>query len=761
MRVLLVAHGFPPAQAGGTEVYAHDLGQALSRGGHEVAVLARGADPGSDEYAVTREAVGRVAVVRVNNTFRHAASFEDTYRNAAIRALAAAFVDEFRPDVVHVHHLTCLDTGIVSECARRGVPVVLTLHDYWLLCHRGQLLDVDLAPCDGPSADRCSRCAGFAASPRREIHALARAARAIERRLPPRLAAIERRLATNVAHRVVPPGASGATARRLDEARSVWNEAAVLLAPSRAVLDRFAVHGAPIAKLRQQELGIDLRPFVALAREPSDRLRLGFAGSLMVSKAPHLFLEAAAGLPRDRVTVTVAGGLAPYHGDDSYPRKVRPLLEQPWVRWLGRVSREEMPTVLAGLDVLVLPSIWPENSPLLVREARAAGAVVVASRLAGLPEMIADGRDGLLFEPGNANDLRRVLSRLLDEPGLLQRLREAAPPVRTIDDDAAWTSAVYEEVREATRPARPVPVGGVIVNYRSADDTLLAVRSIEASRRSVSPLVVVDNEGDGSCARALAAGHAGATVTVARANLGFSGGSNAGIREALAGGARLVLLLNSDAVVAPDTLERLEAALAADPGAGIAAPLIVSRAEPSQVASAGIAFSEVSGRMRQEGVGRSAAELAAGPPLRVGAVSGCAMLVRREVFEQAGFFDERYFFSFEDIEFCRRAARAGWASLLVPGALVLHEGHRSIGRGSAVRLYFAARNHLLLARSVAPLPRPASWLRGAAILALNLAHAARTPDVGLGPALLAVIRGTLDHVRGRYGKAPVPLYFGA
>ena len=757
MRALFVVHGFPPSSAGGTEIYAFDLARALRRLGHEVAVLARVADTKVAEYALSRDEVDGIPVVRINNTFLHASSFEDTYRNAAIESIAGPVIDELRPDVVHVHHLTCLSTGIVEQCRRRGIPTVVTLQDYWLLCHRGQLLDLELARCDGPRADRCSRCAGFAASPSPGLHAAARALRSLERRLPARVAAVQRRLVTRASRHVVPPGASGATARRLEEARSVWNAATLLLAPSRTLFDQFARFGVPPAKMRRQEQGIDLRPFEGLARRPGDRLRLGFVGSLMVSKGPHLLLEAAAGLPPHRVTVTVAGALAGYHGDDSYSRRVRPLLDGPGVRWLGPVTHDQVPALLAEIDVLVVPSIWLENSPFVIREARAAGAVVVASRLGGMAEAVSDGRDGLLFDAGNAHDLRRVLGRLIEERALLERLREGIPPARSIGDDAAWTAAVYEEVLDETRSraaADAGAVGAVVLNHRTPGDTLLAARSLEASRRRISPIVVVDNGGDGECARSLAAGHSSATLVRTGANLGFSAGCNAGIREALDCGADRILLLNSDAVVAPDTVEILEAALDAEPRAGIVAPLIVSRSEPGVVASAGIRFSSLTGRMRQDGVGRPSEETAGGPPMPVAAVSGCAMLVRRAVFEEAGLFDERYFYSFEDIDFCWRAARAGWATFLVPSALAYHEGHRSIGVGSAARLYFATRNHLLLARTVAPVAPPASWIRGAGIVLLNAAYAVRAPHLGAAAGLLAVVSGTRDHLRGRYGAGP-------
>ncbi len=300
-------------------------------------------------------------------------------------------------------------------------------------------------------------------------------------------------------------------------------------------------------------------------------------------------------------------------------------------------------------------------------------------------------------------------------------------------------------------------IAAVILNYRTPDDTLLAVRSVQASRRPVSPVIVVDNSEDLPCGRALEPWRDAVRIIRSDGNAGFSGGCNLGIREALAVGADLVLLLNSDAVIAPDTVERLEQALADHPGAGIAAPLVASRMEPGVVGSAGIRFSVSSGRMRHLGVGDAAEAWSARPAREADAVSGCALLVRREVFEAAGLFDERYFYSFEDIEFCWRARRAGFGCLLVPSALALHEGHRSIGPASASRLYYAARNHLLLAASAAPVGRFRAVARGAAIVALNVAHALRVPGIPVAAGLSAVLAGTADHLRGKYGARMTPV----
>ena len=108
------------------------------------------------------------------------------------------------------------------------------------------------------------------------------------------------------------------------------------------------------------------------------------------------------------------------------------------------------------------------------------------------------------------------------------------------------------------------------------------------------------------------------------------------------------------------------------------------------------------------------------------AISGCLMLVTREVFEAVGLFDEDYFFSFEDLDLCLRARGAGFDSVLVGAASAYHEGARSVGSDSLDRLYYAARNHLLLARRTASgANRLQAFGRAISILGLNVAYAVK------------------------------------
>src|SRR5262249_49625513 len=154
------------------------------------------------------------------------------------------------------------------------------------------------------------------------------------------------------------------------------------------------------------------------------------------------------------------------------------------------------------------------------------GTPVVASRIGGIPELVQDGRNGLLFEPGNADDLCRVLSRLVDEPGLLDTLRNGNSPVRTIEEDVALARRLYEAslsspFRAATTAHR-ARLAAIVLNYRTPDDTLLAVRSLLASRRRVDQVIVVDNDPIDEPCKTEIAGLAGVTYLRKDENLGFS-----------------------------------------------------------------------------------------------------------------------------------------------------------------------------------------------------------------------------------------------
>jgi GT2 family glycosyltransferase/glycosyltransferase involved in cell wall biosynthesis len=760
MRVLQIVHGYPPAASGGTEVYTRNLARALAaRRGDSVFVLTRTADRSRPELSATHERDGSVHVCRINNTFQSCASFEESYTNPALLAVASREIASIAPDVVHVQHLTCLSTLLLEALSRERIPIVMTLNDYWLMCHRGQLFDLDGRCCEGPFAGGCRGClpAGALATP-----LALRAGRAARASEIPGLAAAAHQ-AIKMIERATPRSRTAAASlARLRHMQSAARHVDLFLAPSSTIDAWFRRFGIPEAKLRRWEQGIDTRAFGGGTRTSSPVLRIGYAGGLIPSKAPHLLLEAARRLPRDPISIDMLGGAGAFHGDDSYARQIAPLLARAPLGRLGPVPPERMPDALHALDLLVVPSVWRENAPFIIREAFAARLPVVAADFGGMAEMVRHDVDGLLFEPGSAAALADSLARVLNEPVLLDRLRSNIRPPLSIEQDAARLRSIYEDLgrprrgavgaRRADRDASSL--GAVVLNFRTREQTWIAVRSLQTSRRMPDRIIIVDNgSNDGSVEWLRHRLEPAVEILPTGANLGFSAGCNAGLSRILEDRTDVALLLNSDVVLHPDAITALLSAAHEHPEAGVLAPVLLSREEPDRIASAGITYSRQSGRMRHRAAGRPLAALMPGVPHEVDAVSGAVMLIRADALRRVGLFADEFFFSFEDVELCLRVRAAGFGVMCVPAAIAYHEGGRTIGRRSPARVYYATRNHLCLSARTGRGGRLAGAARASFVVGLNAAYALTSREVPLFSGMAAVVRGTLDYARGRYGPA--------
>jgi GT2 family glycosyltransferase len=297
----------------------------------------------------------------------------------------------------------------------------------------------------------------------------------------------------------------------------------------------------------------------------------------------------------------------------------------------------------------------------------------------------------------------------------------------------------------------------VFLNFRTPYHTLAAVRSLEATNSPV-PVIIVDNASNDGSTDLFTKELPSARLIAADANRGFSAGCNLGVQAAMELGAERVLLLNSDVVVTSGMVSVLEQALGQDARVGIVAPMVVGQQNPDVVQSLGIDYHRLSGRMRHRGYGHRRLDVPTFDRRIVDGVSGCAMMVRRDVFEAVGLLAEEYYFGYEDLDFALRAREAGYLTACVGSAVILHEGSVSIGRQSPLRIYFATRNHLLLGSRFPP--RQPLLRRGAkmsTIAALNLAYTIFTGDVPRVGALRAFCLGVRDHVGGRYGGPPATL----
>ncbi len=242
-------------------------------------------------------------------------------------------------------------------------------------------------------------------------------------------------------------------------------------------------------------------------------------------------------------------------------------------------------------------------------------------------------------------------------------------------------------------------VAAVTVNWNQPTLTRLCLESLIAGTHVPEWIIAVDNASATDPTMTLRSICPQVIVVRNAANLGFAGGANVGIRAALTREADAVLIINNDAVAAPDCVAELAAALSRDPRLAGAGAKTLTQEQPPRIHTAYGVLTHHGQLVRQEGwfepdITKFSSTVC------VDYISGCAMLLRRSVLEEIGPFDPEFFAYHEDLDWCTRARRAGHRVAFVGSALVDHRMHASTGGGgylSAIT-YLSARNAMLFMR---------------------------------------------------------------
>ncbi len=417
--ILHVVHGWPPYNHAGVEQYAWWLAlrQAAER---DVAVYARIADGGR----ATGEALelldrGGVRVRLVVNDFvdRNPLA-RSSLGNRVLERDFARYLDEVRPDLVHVHHLAGHCVTLLDVAARRRVPIVHHLHDWWSVCPRANLLDAEVRLCAGPRATKCARCLPFTGLP--PAFALNAALHALRRR----------RVRRSLARAAVLVAGSETIVRSLEGLGALPSGVPVRVVPYGIALPEATTVPAPDA-----------------ARPPGGPLRVGVIGALMPHKGMHVAAAAFRDVDPRRARLDIWGTAQVF---PAYAEEVRRSAGEGPVHLHDRFAESEKRAIFGALDLLLVPSVGLESHGLVADEAMAFGVPVLAARRGALGERLARLGCCALYEPESAAELRAWLDRLVATPEILAEWRRRVPRVRTMDEHASELEAVYELARSRT-----------------------------------------------------------------------------------------------------------------------------------------------------------------------------------------------------------------------------------------------------------------------------------------------------------------------
>ena len=399
MKILKVIHGYPMRYNAGSEVYSQTLCQRLAER-HEVHVFTREEDSFAQDYRLRTERDPddpRVVLHLVNNPRN-----KDRYRAAGIDQRFAEVLGRIQPDVVHVGHLNHLSTSLLKEAAGRKIPIIYTLHDYWVMCPRGQFMQMfpenpdDLwAACDGQEDRKCAeRCYSRYYSGAMDEHE------------------------ADVAYW------TDWVARRMRHIREMAEFVDLFIAPARYLLDRYRdAFGLAERKLRYLDYGFARQRMAGRARAPGEPFTFGYIGTHIPAKGIHDLIRAFGRLHGD-ARLRIWG--RPRGQDTDALKSIAAALP---VSMAGRVdwvpeyrNQEIVRDVFNRVDAIVVPSVWVENSPLVIHEAQQARVPVITADAGGMAEYIHHEVNGLLFEHRSMAALAVQMQRFVDDPDLAKRL---------------------------------------------------------------------------------------------------------------------------------------------------------------------------------------------------------------------------------------------------------------------------------------------------------------------------------------------------
>lgn len=373
-RILIVSCLYPPYTVGGAENTVRKLAQGLVERGHSVRVIATVPD---SDVRVDHDGQVEIHFVSNHNNYWPFDSRPHSFLRKTIWHMHdinnvhhARYLEtqirEFKPDVIQTHNLTGFSPSVWDTAKKMGVPIVHFLHDYGLLCSRTALFNKNKS-CGGPAsvneidpAKRCRSCI----------------------------------LLT-----------SGKTERSQQVDAVVGVSDAVLQLHLKAGMFK----NARVRKVIHNSLSPQALAQIPLPRtRQPDNLSIGFIGTVIPEKGIEYLMRALSELPKGRWQALIAG-----RGTEEYIAHLKTTYPMDEVKFLGHTKPQDF---YNQIDVLVVPSVWREPLGNVVMEAFSYGIPVIAAKRGGIPEMIDEGKTGLLFEPENQGELSAQIKQFLEDP---------------------------------------------------------------------------------------------------------------------------------------------------------------------------------------------------------------------------------------------------------------------------------------------------------------------------------------------------------
>ncbi|CAK6696001.1 D-inositol-3-phosphate glycosyltransferase [Synechococcus sp. CBW1107] len=441
MKICLFVHCFFPEHFYGTEAYTFELARNLQKLNHDVVVVTStfiGEASGGD--LISRYTYEGIPVLRIDGNRFPQHRVRDTYLQPGLTSLFEKLLLEQQPDLVHITHLINHTASLLDVVNRLRIPAVFTLTDFFGICYTNKLEDAGGELCQGPDVMRTNCLACYLRA--RSMNGSSR----ILRSLAPacwRMAPFLNRLGSLSLLQKTPLGQLVADLRaRPALLAKRYSYLQMVITPTRFLRNVYQRSGLSVPA-QTSWFGIDIDRAPKPQRASPLPLRIGYIGQLASHKGVDLLVRAFKALRPCTAELNLWG---PLDQNPIYARLLMRLADGASVRFAGTFPPRRMAAVLKEIDVLVIPSRWYENSPLVMLSALACHTPVVVSAVEGLTEFVVEGHNGFSFRRGDWRHLRDQLERFVVDSNLAPQLSRTTSYPRTTLDMTKDVIATYEHV---------------------------------------------------------------------------------------------------------------------------------------------------------------------------------------------------------------------------------------------------------------------------------------------------------------------------
>lgn len=395
MKVLKVIHGYPMLYNAGSEVYSRTMAHALHDIGVDIRVFTREENPFKEDFAISEVGDDLRPGIRIHRV--NIPNSKDRYNHEQVNTAFKKLLSDYQPDIVHIGHLNHLSTGLVKVAKDFNKPVVYTLHDYWLMCPRGQFLQFNIdgegtgfKNCENQEDIKCAvNCysryfSGFNGYREHDIEYWKNWVR-----------------------------------NRMNETRNLSESVDLFLAPSEYLRKKFINQfGVAESRIKYLDYGFKIDKYNKRKRKKEADLVFGYIGTHIPAKGIQDLIIAFNALKNGAI-LRIWGKKRP----ETYNYLKEITGDNSKIEMKDEYCNENIvEDVFNHCDVIVVPSIWEENSPLVIHEAQQARVPVITADKGGMSEYVKNHVNGLTFKFRDIESLKNTMQRFIDDPILIEKL---------------------------------------------------------------------------------------------------------------------------------------------------------------------------------------------------------------------------------------------------------------------------------------------------------------------------------------------------